>query len=185
MKPKPRYFARSAALLALLGGWTAVQAQQLSETCDRAGDMAALIECARKREADRSVRCASRRQTLMSWPAPGEVVLPFGVQTRHGTTSKGLVISTSAEAVIKSPVEGIVLFAGAFRSFGQIVIVDACTHDVLLAGLSRIDLPAGQSVTAGQRLGAMAKSSGDPPVLYIEMRSDGRPVDPAPRLAPR
>ena len=184
--PMTRPFACSAIVLAVLGSWLAVRAQQPTpEVCDRAGDMAALIACARKREPDRTARCASPAPASMSWPAKGEVVQPFGVQTTHGGTSKGLVLAIHTDAAVKSPVAGIVVFAGDFRSYGRIVIIDACTHDVLLAGLSRIDLLAGQPVTAGQPIGAMAKSSGDPPVLYIEVRSDGRPVDPAPLLAPR
>lgn len=184
--PMPKVFASLMALLALTGAATTARAQQLPlESCGSAADMAALIDCARKRETNRAARCASNGPASMSWPASGDVILPFGAATKHGTNSKGLVIATPSEAVVKSPVAGVVLFAGAFRSYGQIIIIDACAHDVLLAGLTRIDVAAGVPLRLGQPIGVMAKTSVDTPVLYIEARRDERPVDPIPLLGPR
>ena len=184
--PTLKVFVGLAVLLALTGAVAATRAQQPApESCGDASDMAALIDCARKRETNRAARCASSGPAPMSWPAPGDVIVPFGAATKHGTHSKGLVIATPSEAIVKSPVAGVVLFAGAYRSYGQIVIIDACAHDVLLAGLTQIDVPAGGSLGLGQPLGAMAKTSGDAPVLYIEARRDGRPIDPAPLLGQR
>jgi len=184
--PKLLLVLSVAAILVLHGPCPSAESQQsVPKVCDSASDVAALVDCARKHEPDRIARCASAKPAPMSWPAPGEVLQAFGVATKYGAVSKGLVIATPSEASVRSPVAGIVLFAGPFRSFGQLVVIDACTHDILLAGMSRIDVPLGHLVAKDHLIGAMAKTTSDTPVLYIEARNDGRPVDPALLLGPR
>ena len=85
---------------------------------------------------------------------------------------------------------GSVLYAGPFRSYGQLLILDAGDgYHVVLAGMSRINVTLGQSVLAGEPVGRMAKpgwraprlqAGNSGPELYIEFRKDGKPVDPAP-----
>lgn len=180
---------RVAGCLGLLALWVGpgtIRAQQpVPDPCGAAGDLSALIECARKRDTTRATRCANPEVAAMSWPSAGDVILPFGTQTRMGTVSKGLVIATPSGAAVTSPASGMVLFAGSFRSYGQIVVIDACSHDLLLAGLAGLDRRAGGTITKGQPVGSMSKTTSEPPVLYIEARRDGRPVDPAPLLGPR
>jgi len=63
-------------------------------------------------------------------------------------------------------------------------------YHVVLAGMGRISVAAGQSVLAGEPIGAMSEArvastsaSGNEnaaPELYVEFRKDGKPVDPAP-----
>lgn len=128
----------------------------------------------------------------LPYPAQGTLVKAYGDDTGLGTRFDGIVISTAAEAQVIAPVSGKIEFAGPFRSYGQLVILNAGDgYLVLMAGLGRILASPGQSVRAGEPLGLMGQSFGGmaalngltqqkTPVLYVEFRKNGDPVDPAP-----
>lgn len=121
-------------------------------------------------------------------PAQGRRVLAFGERTQYGANSKGIVIETRSAAQITAPCDGWIVYAGEFRSYGQLLIINAGDgYHVLLAGMSQIDVTPGQFVLAAEPVGtmsAMTNGQGAPtagsPVLYIEFRKDGRPIDPDP-----
>ncbi|WP_290979714.1 peptidoglycan DD-metalloendopeptidase family protein [Hyphomicrobium sp.] len=122
-------------------------------------------------------------------PAQGRRALTFGERTQFGGQSKGIVIETRSAAQVTSPCDGWVVYAGEFRSYGQLLIINAGDgYHVLLAGLSQIDVQPGQFVLTAEPVGTMSggqknSSSATPvsgPVLYVELRKDGRPIDPDP-----
>lgn len=120
-------------------------------------------------------------------PAQGRRVLAFGDKTQYGGQSKGIVIETRQAAQITSPCDGWIVYAGEFRSYGQLLIINAGGgYHVLLAGLSQIDVQPGQFVLAAEPVGTMSGmaaaqgKTSNAPVLYIEFRKDGRPIDPDP-----
>lgn len=127
-------------------------------------------------------------------PAQGKRVLGFGDKTQFGTQSMGVVLETRHAAQVRSPSDGSVLWAGPFRTWGQLLIINAEDgYHILLAGLSQIDVQVGQFVLAGEPVGLMsaaprsqsAKAEGNAPVLYVEFRKDNRPIDPDPWWAVR
>ncbi len=122
-------------------------------------------------------------------PAQGRRVLAFGERTQYGANSKGMVIETRSGAQVTAPCDGWIVYAGEFRSYGQLLIINAGDgYHVLLAGMSQIDAQPGQFVLAAEPIGTMTgavKTSQssvqtNAPVLYIEFRRDGRPIDPDP-----
>jgi septal ring factor EnvC (AmiA/AmiB activator) len=121
-------------------------------------------------------------------PAQGRRVKRFGDADASGGTVKGISLQTRPEARITAPADGWVVYAGEFRSYGQLLIINAGGgYHVLLAGMSRIDVSLGQFVLAGEPIAVMGNSAtpgqGDNssrPVLYVEFRKDGRPIDPDP-----
>ena len=83
------------------------------------------------------------------------------------------------------------VYAGPFRSYGQLLILNAGGgYHVLLAGMDRISVDLGQFVLTGEPVGVMGNSSAQvaatvpiassQSVLYVEFRKDGTPVDPGP-----
>ena len=112
----------------------------------------------------------------------------FGDAGAEGSTFEGLSMQTRAEARITAPADGWVVYAGEFRSYGQLLIINAGGgYHILLAGMNRIDVSLGQFVLAGEPIAVMGNSAtpsqGDDssrPVLYVEIRKDGRPIDPDP-----
>lgn len=125
---------------------------------------------------------------MLRLPAQGRRVKRFGDADTGGSTLKGISLQTRGEARITAPADGWVVYAGEFRSYGQLLIINAGGgYHVLLAGMSRIDVSLGQFVLAGEPIAAMGNSAtpsqGDDssrPVLYVEFRKDGRPIDPDP-----
>jgi septal ring factor EnvC (AmiA/AmiB activator) len=122
-------------------------------------------------------------------PAHGRRVLSFGDKTQYGSQSKGIVLETRQGAQVISPSDGWVVFAGEFRSYGQLLIINAGGgYHLLLAGMSQIDVQLGQFVLAGEPIGVMSgaakavqgKAQDTAPVLYVEFRKEGRPIDPDP-----
>ncbi|HYE44622.1 MAG TPA: peptidoglycan DD-metalloendopeptidase family protein [Caulobacter sp.] len=100
--------------------------------------------------------------------------------------SPGLWLRAQAGGEVVSPVQGRVEFAGPVTGWGVILILR--TPDgfhLVLAGLDQANVAAGLSVTAGQPVGRMAAGAGGAPELYLELRRDGAPVDPARWLSAR
>lgn len=126
---------------------------------------------------------------LLPLPSPGKRTRSFGEQDDAGGKAEGISIETRAEAQITAPSDGWVIYAGPFRSYGQLLIINAGGgYHILLAGLDQIYTNVGQFVLAGEPVAAMSKAppqNKDPaqsrnPVLYIEFRKDARPVNPDP-----
>jgi murein hydrolase activator len=126
---------------------------------------------------------------LLPLPAQGRWVINYGDKTQYGSNSKGLVIETRFAAQVVSPADGWIVYAGEFRSYGQLLIINAGGgYHILLAGLSQIDVQLGQFVLTGEPVGVMASApktqqvnaQDSAPVLYIEFRKDQRPIDPDP-----
>ena len=122
-------------------------------------------------------------------PAQGHKMTAFGDSGADGTTLKGISLKTREEARITAPADGWVVYAGPFRSYGQLLIINAGGgYHLLIAGMSRIDVSLGQFVLAGEPIAVMGgpaapSFSGDEnssPVLYVEFRKDGKTVDPGP-----
>jgi septal ring factor EnvC (AmiA/AmiB activator) len=128
---------------------------------------------------------------LLPLPASGKTIREFGENDGLGARTQGVSIATRPGATVNAPADGWVVYAGPFRSYGQLLIINAGGgYHVLLAGMERIDVQLGQFVLAGEPVAAMATpklaSSGaadigsTQPVLYIEFRKDGNSIDPAP-----
>ncbi|MDX2308736.1 MAG: peptidoglycan DD-metalloendopeptidase family protein [Hyphomicrobium sp.] len=130
-----------------------------------------------------------KAQAKFPMPASGRRVLAFGEKTQFGSTSKGLVIETRSGAQVTAPCDGWIVYAGEFRSYGQLLIINGGGgYHVVLAGLSQIDVEPGQFVLAAEPVGTMSRggqpttgsSAPSNPVLYIEFRKDGQPINPDP-----
>ena len=127
---------------------------------------------------------------LLPFPVNGVKVRNFGDSDGMGGAEKGLAIATRPGAQVTSPCDGLVVYAGPFRSYGQLLILNAGGgYHVLLAGMDKISVDHGQFVLTGEpvatmgggsQVAATVASGGSQPVLYVEFRKDGTPVDPSP-----
>ena len=114
-------------------------------------------------------------------PAPGRIVTTFGAKMPNGTLSKGVFVITRPAAAVVAPMPGRVVFAGQFRGYGNLVILESRDKGhALISGMSRIDAQVGDNVLAGEPLGEMTPSTSTTPKLYFELRSGGRPINPMP-----
>ena len=127
---------------------------------------------------------ASARGHLL-YPASGELMRRYGENDELGVTSKGLTFETRPAAQVVAPYDGRVLFAGPFKGYGQILIIEhADGYHSLLAGLDRVESPVGQWLVAGEPVGVMPQGA-TKPRLYLELRHNGQPINPLPWLATR
>jgi len=123
-------------------------------------------------------------------PVNGVKLKDFGAPDSSGGAEKGLSIATRAGAQVTAPADGWVVYAGPFRSYGQLLILNVGGgYHVLLAGMERISVDLGQFVLTGEPVAVMGNGShiaavlatgSSQPVLYVEFRKDGVPVDPGP-----
>jgi septal ring factor EnvC (AmiA/AmiB activator) len=124
-------------------------------------------------------------------PVAGNVLRMFGDDDGTGHTAQGLTVAAGQGLVVTAPADGWVMFAGPFRSYGQMVIINAGENfHIVLAGMDMVSARQGQFVVSGEPLGQMgakriASAAGvnlvtDRPTLYIEFRKDGKPVDSRP-----
>jgi septal ring factor EnvC (AmiA/AmiB activator) len=123
-------------------------------------------------------------------PVNGVRIRDFGSPDGLGGTEKGLWIASRAAAPVTAPCDGWVVYAGPFRSYGQLLILNAGGgYHILLAGMERISVDPGQFVLTGEPVAVMGAgpqsaaavaTGSSQPVLYVEFRKDGTPVDPGP-----
>ena len=123
-------------------------------------------------------------------PVNGVKLKVFGDPDGMGGSEKGVSIATRAGAQVTAPADGWVVYAGPFRSYGQLLILNVGGgYHVLLAGMDRISVDLGQFVLTGEpvavmgngsRIAAILATGSSQPVLYVELRKDGTPVDPGP-----
>ncbi len=94
---------------------------------------------------------------LLPMPAAGRVVTNFGDSNGIGGRAQGVSLATRPGARVSSPTDGWIVYAGPFRSYGQLLIINAGDgYHVLLAGMEHIDVELGQFVLAGEPVAAMA-----------------------------
>jgi murein hydrolase activator len=120
-------------------------------------------------------------------PAAGAVLTHFGAATRSGAAAQGVTLRTAPGAKVVAPAEATVTYAGPFRSFGQVLILDQGNgYAMILTGLDSAFAGPGDKVAVGALIGQMGQaqtgaSTGgalNAPELYFEVRQAGRPVDP-------
>lgn len=128
---------------------------------------------------------------LLPLPVVGSQLRGFGESDGAGGLTRGISVGTRPNALVSTPSDAWVVYAGPFRSFGQLLILNAGGgYYILLAGMQRIDVALNQFVLAGEPVATMGETSeaaativgsgSGEPVLYIEFRKDGVSVDPTP-----
>jgi murein DD-endopeptidase MepM/ murein hydrolase activator NlpD len=119
-------------------------------------------------------------------PAAGRISREFGERVAEGPAAQGVALRTRAGAQVVAPANGEVAYAGLFRSYGEVLILDLDGgYALVLAGLGATRVRAGERVQAGQPIGEMSVSDTAAPELYVEVRRDGRPINPARWLGSR
>ena len=129
-----------------------------------------------------STRHFREAKGFLPLPVGGRIVTNYDESDKIGH-KKGIVIETRSDAAVISPFDGQIAFAGPFRHYGLLLIIDhGDGFHTLLAGMGSIDGTVGQLLLAGEPVGQMKSSSKENPKLYMELRSNGAPIDPVPWL---
>jgi septal ring factor EnvC (AmiA/AmiB activator) len=164
-----------------------------------AGDVASAADIAARASALRAADPARLKPALafaeakgtLALPVAGAVLKAFGDPDGFGGVQKGVSIGTPPGATVSSPADGSIVFSGPYRSYGQLLIINAGQgYYFVLAGMDRMNVSVGQFVLAGEAVATMGDGSArtavataigaTQPVLYIELRKDETTVDSSP-----
>lgn len=175
----------------LLDGIAAQEAKAAAEESKAQAERLAVVQRRKALAAIPQTDFAEQKGQL-AYPAGGQIAKRFGDDTGLGHPLDGIVIATNPAASITSPAAGLVEFAGPFRSYGEMVIINpGGSYLILMAGLGQVSVSAGQAVKAGEPVAAMGVKPvamtlakdltlATTPMLYVEFRKNGEPVDPTP-----
>ncbi|MEN3168186.1 peptidoglycan DD-metalloendopeptidase family protein [Gluconobacter sp. OJB] len=145
---------------------------------------------ARQHEFERARHARSQAQSLSSAgqgvsssgghaPVPGHVAIRWGQATEAGPAT-GITYAALSSAPVQAPCTGRVEFAGPFRSFGQMLILDCGrNYRFVLSGLGQLTVSGGQSIRKAATLGQMPAAEG---MLFVQLRHGAQVVSPAPFL---
>lgn len=172
------------------------EAERLEALAKKAKSLRALIKKLERAEERRarapgieSGQPFTEARGRLPLPARGEFVQLYGQSGAEPPLNRGIIVETRANAQVVAPYDGRIVFAGPFRDYGLLLIIDhGDGFHSLLAGMARIDGSVGQRVLAGEPVGQMGEandsaSQTEAPRLYVELRRDGDPIDPMPWLA--
>ncbi|WP_350335563.1 murein hydrolase activator EnvC family protein [Coralliovum pocilloporae] len=173
--------ARKAAEIAALKRQADEIRQSLEEKADALADTARIAPAISFPNA----------KGLLPLPVQGVRLRAFGEHDGFGTRSQGLALATRAAAQVTAPADGWVLYAAPYRSYGQLLILNPGDgYHILISGMQTLNVEPGQFVLAGEPVGTMGTQriasaaaldlKANRPILYVEFRKDGKPIDPSP-----
>lgn len=130
----------------------------------------------------------SRAKGRVLLPVSGVLLTKFGA-TVNGVRRTNIALVTRANARVRAPNDGWIVYAGPFRSYGQIIIINAGEgYHMVLSGLAQTNVTPGRFVLAGEPIGRMGTKSfaaatttnlgSNQPILSVELRKDSKPIDP-------
>jgi septal ring factor EnvC (AmiA/AmiB activator) len=171
------------------------QAQEKANLASKhAKDLNELIQTVKKKnieiekqEAVKVTKAAPQAYSLSKTkrlPVSGQITTAYGQKDKIGATSKGVRIKTVSGALVVAPKQGTVKYAGDFRKYGRIILVEhAKNYHSLIAGLDKIDTVVGQRVKEGEPIGALKTTQSTKNSVYYELRLNGKPVNPMSHLS--
>ena len=116
----------------------------------------------------------------LTWPAAGTVTQKFGAALPAGGKASGLSIAGRKGGAVVAPAAGVVDFVGPVQGWSLVVILRGRGgYHMVLGGLDQVSVAAGQSVAAGGVVGRLPNGAKSEPQLYMEIRENGAPADPA------
>ncbi len=189
-----RVAAQAAHAETLRGVLADLEAARQAER-ERAREQAVIAErhrrsdeaaAARQRETALDQASTAQPRSQLTAPVEGTIIRSWGDATDAGPAI-GISYRAAPAARVVSPCTGRVAFSAPFRSYGLLLIVGCGGgYHAVLAGFERLDAKVGQLVVSGEPVGVMPTwqpgLAGSRPTLYVELRRDGRPVNPAPWL---
>jgi septal ring factor EnvC (AmiA/AmiB activator) len=185
LQARAQAFASTAGDMARQRRLAAVESEALFTRQSQAADQAPLSfpqapQLRGPAEAQAPIEPPAIAPARLLQPVQGKVIRRFGQLLPSGGRSDGLSYAAQRGASVQSPGDGIVQYAGPVKGWGVILILRLTGgYHLVLAGLDRSSFAVGQSVAAGQTVGWMPDTRQSSNELYLEVRQQGSPVDPA------
>lgn len=123
----------------------------------------------------------SKPTTPYLLPLNGKLVTGFGAISEAGIHSRGLLLEAPADAAVVAPRAGKIVYAGRFRSYGEVIIVDhGGGWSTTITNLGALRVSSGDAVRRGDPLGRANPNAR----VGVELRHNGRPQSIAPFISP-
>ena len=115
---------------------------------------------------------------VLSTPVFGKIVTEFGDKGLNGEMVYYLSFETSPGAIVTSPAQGLVVFSGRFLNYNNMVILSNGEYRIFLYGMDNVFAATGDVVKIGDYIGKMQENSAERPILKMELKKSGEPLDP-------
>ena len=113
------------------------------------------------------------------FPVIGDIVSNFGQDGQESHYRNGLTFESFKDQYIVSPLNGVIVFAGNFRSYGNLIIIENKEqYHTIISGMDEIMSFSGNEVLVGEPIARNYSNNGIKKKLYFELRYKGEPVDP-------
>jgi septal ring factor EnvC (AmiA/AmiB activator) len=114
----------------------------------------------------------------LAYPVSGKIVSEFGDKGINSEMLYYIAFETSADAVVTSPAKGFVVFTGKFLNYGNMIIISNGEYRIFLYGLDAVFVTTGSIVEIGDYIGKMPADSSANPIIKMELKKSGEPLDP-------
>ena len=120
---------------------------------------------------------------IWKWPTQGVVDENYSAKLGH---NRGLNIAGKSGQPISAAAAGTVVYAGSgLKAYGKMVIIKHSEKFLsAYAHNQTMSVTEGQWVKTGQKIAQMGRNSAGKTILHFEIRSNGKPTDPA-KLLPK
>ncbi|MBL8676295.1 MAG: M23 family metallopeptidase [Alphaproteobacteria bacterium] len=134
------------------------------------------------KKAQSASKASAKQDLPFRWleqPVAGKIIENKELQKKFSPNAQGIIFETKKNAEVYAPSEGVVVFKGPFKNQGDILIIETGEKVyTILMGMHKINAEIGESVYAGQKIGSMAGYGATSPKLYLELRQEGKAIDP-------
>lgn len=129
-------------------------------------------------EANGAAEAADTPRYLI--PVEGRLVTGMGEISDAGVHARGLTFEVEPNVAVVAPASGRVLYAGRFRGYGEVVIIDHGNGwTSAITGLQSLQVREGDRVRRGGRIG---RTDAERSRVTVELRRDGAPFPITPLL---
>ena len=113
----------------------------------------------------------------VKFPVQGKIISNFGEGKDIRKSKNGLVFKVIEDSFVTSPINGMVVYANQFRSYGNLVIIENDQgYYSILSGMKKIMISSGNEVFIGEPIAKI--SAGNNSQLYFELRLNGKIINP-------
>ncbi len=161
------------------------QQEEVKRISMQAGSLQDLVSRLNRQQGKKEIAALPGLAGHGRLPVSGIVRTRYNDPDTFGAPSKGIRIEARSGALVVAPMAGVVRFAGPFKNYGNMIILEhESGYHSLVAGLEKIDTVVGHNVSAGEAIGFLQQAAdGEKPSLYFELRFNGQPVNPARKFA--
>jgi septal ring factor EnvC (AmiA/AmiB activator) len=157
------------------------QAEQRDRLAELSGPVLRPAIPGQARTPVQRVATRGERPPAYRLPVVGRLVTGFGEVSDSGIRARGLTLATAPSAQVVAPTGGRIAYAGGFKKYGQIVIIDhGRGWTTLITDLASVAVNVGETVDQGSPIG---RAGGRRATVTVELRRDGQPIDIVPMVA--